>query len=56
MVGMNQLLLLRQEAEERLDTEYDIRKFHQTALAQGALALVILNQVIDEWLDSYAVP
>ena len=51
-VGYN-LLQLREDAEQRIGIEYDIREFHQTVLGQGALPLSVLNTVVNDWIDTF---
>lgn len=46
-VGMNKILALRAKAKKALGTNFDIRKFHEVVLANGALPLNILEEKID---------
>ena len=51
-VGELEILALRQRAMERLGTRFDIRKFHDTVLTNGALPLGLLERVVDDWVES----
>ena len=49
-VGMMKILELRQKAREQLGEQFDIRKFHDVILTQGALPLDILEKQVEEWI------
>jgi uncharacterized protein (DUF885 family) len=49
-VGQTQWLRLRENAREKLGSRFDIRSFHDTALAAGAVPLAVLERLIDEWV------
>ncbi|MBR9824620.1 MAG: DUF885 domain-containing protein [Alphaproteobacteria bacterium] len=42
---------LRREAEERLGANFDIRDFHDTLLADGAMPLTALEAKMRQWMD-----
>ena len=46
-VGQLELLRLRAEARERQGDRFDIRRFHDVVLEQGALPLPVLRQVVE---------
>lgn len=46
-VGQLELLKLRAEARERQGERFDIRRFHDAVLGQGALPLPVLRQVVE---------
>jgi uncharacterized protein (DUF885 family) len=46
-VGQLELLRLRAEARERQGERFDIRRFHDAVLGQGALPLPVLRQVVE---------
>jgi uncharacterized protein (DUF885 family) len=45
---------IRNKAEQRLGSRFDIRAFHDAVLAEGALPLAILRARMDEWIDERA--
>ena len=52
-MGMLKILELRQKAQDALGDKFDIRKFHTVVLDQGIVPLFILEDIIDEWVESY---
>jgi uncharacterized protein (DUF885 family) len=44
MIGMIKIMDLRQEAQEQLGDNYDIRAFHDAVLIKGGMPLLILEQ------------
>ncbi len=51
-IGMMKILELRAKAEEQLGSKFDIREFHEAVLANGALPLDALEEVVDRWIKS----
>ncbi|MBT8471494.1 MAG: DUF885 domain-containing protein [Marinicaulis sp.] len=49
-VGMIKILELRGRAEEELGDDYDIRDFHDVVLKNGAVALPILEELVDAYI------
>lgn len=49
-VGMLKILELRERARSELGGAFDIRAFHDRILGHGALPLVLLERVVDEWI------
>jgi uncharacterized protein (DUF885 family) len=49
-VGQLELLRLRGEAQDRQGARFDIRRFHDVVLTQGALPLPVLRQVVEREL------
>ncbi|MEX2529196.1 MAG: DUF885 domain-containing protein [Gemmatimonadota bacterium] len=45
---------LRQEAEDRLGTEFDVRHFHDAVLRNGTLPLPLLREEVMAWIDASA--
>ena len=41
---------LRTKAEAALGAKFDLRRFHDAVLAQGAVPLTVLEQQIDAWI------
>ena len=50
-IGMNKILELREEAEQKLGDDFDIREFHDVILLDGALPLNILEEKVDNWIS-----
>jgi uncharacterized protein (DUF885 family) len=51
-VGQLEILQLRQRAEDRLGPKFDIKRFHDVVLTNGALPLTLLERAVDQWIDS----
>jgi uncharacterized protein (DUF885 family) len=49
-VGQLELLRLRAEAQARLGDRFDVRRFHDVVLGEGALPLPVLRQVVEREL------
>lgn len=47
--GQLELLRLREAARQRLGAAFDIRRFHDTVLGNGALPLATLREVVEAW-------
>ena len=50
-VGMQDLLRLRQRAQDELGAAYDLKAFHRAVLTSGSLPLPILETVVDEYIQ-----
>ncbi len=50
MIGKLKFDELRDRAKARLGARFDIRKFHNAVLDNGALPLATLDSLIDEWI------
>ncbi len=50
MLGKIEILRLREEAEKKLGSRFDLRKFHDAILKPGAMPLDVLAQVVDEYV------
>jgi uncharacterized protein (DUF885 family) len=51
-IGEIKLRELRAKATAALGTKFDLRRFHDAVLAQGAVPLDVLEQAIDRWIAS----
>lgn len=51
-IGMLKILELRAKAKADLGDKFDIRGFHDTVLGGGALPLKVLEQRVQNWVDS----
>ncbi len=49
-IGMIKILELREKAKSALGDDFDIREFHDIVLKNGAVALPILEQLIDAYI------
>ena len=49
-VGMMKILELREKAKKALGAKFDIRDFHDTVLKNGAVALPILEELVDDYI------
>ncbi len=55
-IGQLKILELRQRAGQALGERFDIRDFHDTILATGAVPLEILEQTVDAWIGAQRQP
>ena len=51
-IGMLKIIELREKAKTELGDKFDIRGFHDTVLSGGALPLKVLEQRVQNWVDS----
>lgn len=51
-VGQLEILRLRQHAMDALGDRFDIKKFHDVVLTNGALPLALLERAVDEWITA----
>jgi uncharacterized protein (DUF885 family) len=54
-VGHNEWVRLRAKAQRALGDRFDIRGFHDAALAGGGVPLTVLERVVDDWVRTQAV-
>jgi uncharacterized protein (DUF885 family) len=54
-VGQTTWLRLREDARRKLGNRFDIKGFHDTALAAGTVPLSVLERVINDWVASRQV-
>lgn len=52
--GQFAIVRLRAEAEQQLGSRFDIREFHDTLLAEGALTLDVLELAVRDWITRTA--
>lgn len=48
--GQLAMVRMRAKAEAELGTKFDLRKFHELILGNGAMPLGILERTVDEWI------
>jgi len=57
MIGMLQILKVRQRAMDELGAEFDLKGFHRAVLSSGAVPLELLDSVVDRYIaDTLATP
>lgn len=49
-VGQTKWLQLRERARQKLGARFDIRAFHDMALAAGTVPVAVLENLVDEWI------
>jgi uncharacterized protein (DUF885 family) len=50
MIGKLKIAQLRERAQQRLGQRFDLRRFHNAVIDQGALPLDVLERVLDDWI------
>jgi uncharacterized protein (DUF885 family) len=55
-IGQLKILELRERATKELGERFDIRAFHDTILATGAVPLDILERTVDAWIEGQRQP
>ncbi len=53
-IGMIKIIELREKAKTALGDKFDIRKFHDVVLKNGAVPLDVLEQLVDEYIAATA--
>jgi len=51
-IGMNKIIELREDAKIQLENDFDLREFHDVVLLNGAVPLNILEEMVQDWVDS----
>ena len=51
--GELEFIRLRRQAEAKLGDDFDIREFHDQALGNGSVTLIMLRRQINDWLASH---
>jgi uncharacterized protein (DUF885 family) len=54
MIGKLKFDELRERARAKLGAKFDLRRFHNLMLDQGALPLDVLERLADEWIAAEA--
>ncbi len=49
-IGMIKILDLREKAKKKLGSKFDLREFHDAVLKNGAVALPILEELVDDYI------
>ena len=55
-IGQLKILELRDRAKAALGNRFDIRAFHDTILATGAVPLEIVERTVDDWIKAQVQP
>lgn len=51
-IGELRIQALREKAEAALGENFDLRAFHDVVVGNGSLAIAILEDVVEEWIES----
>jgi uncharacterized protein (DUF885 family) len=51
MVGMLEILALREQAKTALGDRFDLKQFHEQILGKGKIPLSLLKQVVEDWIQ-----
>jgi uncharacterized protein (DUF885 family) len=54
MIGQLKIIELRERAKVRLGPKFDLRRFHNAVLDNGALPLTTLETLMDAWIGGQA--
>ena len=52
MIGKLKIEELRKKAETELEGDFDIRQFHDTVIANGSVPLSILEELVDDYIET----
>ena len=50
MIGKLKVEEIRAKAEAELGDDFDIRKFHDTVIANGSVPLSVLEELVDDYI------
>ena len=51
-IGELKILELREKAKQALDDDFDIKEFHDVVLKYGSVPLELLEQFVDEYIQT----
>ena len=51
-MGMLKILELRDRAKNKMGNKFDLKEFHSLVLNQGIVPLFVLEDLVDEWIES----
>ena len=51
-IGQLKIRQLRQQAQENLGEQFDIREFHRIVLESGSMPLALLEEKVNRWMNS----
>ena len=55
-IGELKIKALRARAEESLGADFDIRAFHDVIVGNGSVAIAILDEIVNEWIEAQLSP
>ena len=55
MVGMLEIVALRERAENALGNRFDLAQFHRVVIGNGAMPLTVLKRVVNDYIERRAV-
>ncbi len=50
LIGMLQILQVRQRATDELGAQFDLKEFHRALLTNGAAPLALLDSIVDRYI------
>jgi uncharacterized protein (DUF885 family) len=53
MIGMLEILRLREEAQQALGSEFNLAEFHTEILRHGSVPVSVLDDVIENWISAH---
>ncbi|MCF7793786.1 MAG: DUF885 domain-containing protein [Candidatus Cloacimonetes bacterium] len=51
-IGELKILELRQKTRDQLGNDFNLKEFHEVVLSNGSIPLSVLEEVVDDWLES----
>jgi uncharacterized protein (DUF885 family) len=51
-IGEIRIRQLREKAQRALGIDFDLRRFHDTLIGNGSVPIAVLDEIIDEWIES----
>ena len=55
-IGELKIKALRARAEQALGADFDIRAFHDVIVGNGSVAIAILDEIVNEWIEAQLSP
>lgn len=52
MTGYNEIMALRDKAQDALGEDFDLKAFHDVVLADGAVTLPMLRDKVERWIET----
>ena len=52
-IGQLKILELKRKSRQQLGEEFDIKEFHHVVLGEGALPLNVLEERVDQYIESF---
>ena len=51
-IGMLKILELRERAKEKMGDQFNLKDFHSIILNQGIVPLFVLEDLVNDWIES----